>query len=303
MAKSGGDQVSKVLHIVPGLEDVANGMATVAQMLAKEQGDANVVDLREGMRAIEEDETVEEVWVHGLWLPGIWRACLKALRLGKRLVRMPHGSLSPVYLQHQSRLKKRLALPIERYLLNKAHKVVATCAAEKEWILKYAPQVKQTEVTDLKRFFDFGNMEPPSPRLRRSRQGLGNREPAHLLYLGRKHPLKGWEYLERAVKGIKGVELRIVDKVAGADKARAWEWCDVLVLPTLSENFGLVIAEALARGKRVITTDGAPAWANAGDYGGRLKVIDGFVTATPEARVAKLAAAIGDIKAQAGARK
>ena len=300
MAKSGGDQVSKVLHIVPGLEDVANGMATVAQMLAKEQGDANVVDLREGVRAIEEDEAVEEVWVHGLWLPGIWRACLKALRLGKRLVRMPHGSLSPVYLQHQSRLKKRLASPIERYLLNKAHKVVATCAAEKEWILKYAPQVKQTEVTNLKRFFELGMREQGSGNRERE---TGNREQAHLLYLGRKHPLKGWEYLERAVKGIKGVELRIVDKVAGADKARAWEWCDVLILPTLSENFGLVIAEALARGKRVITTDGAPEWANAGDYGGRLKIIDGFVAATPEQRIDKLAASIGDIKAQAGAGK
>ena len=34
----------------------------------------------------------------------------------------------------------------------------------------------------------------------------------------------------------------------------------MLVLPTLSDNFGLVIAEALERGKRVITTDGAPAW-------------------------------------------
>ena len=29
---------------------------------------------------------------------------------------------------------------------------------------------------------------------------------------------------------------------------------------SLSENFGLVVAEALERGKRVITTDGAPAW-------------------------------------------
>ena len=34
----------------------------------------------------------------------------------------------------------------------------------------------------------------------------------------------------------------------------------MLVLPTLSENFGRVIAEALERGKPVITTDGAPAW-------------------------------------------
>jgi glycosyltransferase involved in cell wall biosynthesis len=41
---------------------------------------------------------------------------------------------------------------------------------------------------------------------------------------------------------------------------KVWDWCDVLVLPTLSENFGRVVAEALERGKRVITTDGAPAW-------------------------------------------
>ena len=88
----------------------------------------------------------------------------------------------------------------------------------------------------------------------------------NLLYLGRRHPLKGVEYLERAVKelnhGIHGthgnVELKIVSTAFGEELERVWEWCDVLVLPTLSENFGLVVAEALERGKRVITTDGAP---------------------------------------------
>ena len=35
----------KYLHIVPGVNDVANGMARVARLLAKEQGDAEVVDL------------------------------------------------------------------------------------------------------------------------------------------------------------------------------------------------------------------------------------------------------------------
>ena len=53
---------------------------------------------------------------------------------------------------------------------------------------------------------------------------------------------------------------RMESNVFGEEKERVWAWCDVLVLPTLSENFGLVVAEALERGKRVITTDGAPAW-------------------------------------------
>ena len=82
----------------------------------------------------------------------------------------------------------------------------------------------------------------------------------HLLYLGRRHPLKGLEFLEEAVKEVEGCELRVVSNAFGEEKKKVWEWCDVLVLPTLSENFGLVVAEALERGKRVITTDGAPAW-------------------------------------------
>jgi len=34
-----------IFHIVPGTDDAANGMAVVARLLAKEQGDAGVVDL------------------------------------------------------------------------------------------------------------------------------------------------------------------------------------------------------------------------------------------------------------------
>ena len=56
------------------------------------------------------------------------------------------------------------------------------------------------------------------------------------------------------------VELRIVSDHFGEALEKDWEWCDVLVLPTLSENFGRVVAEALERGKRVITTDGALVW-------------------------------------------
>jgi hypothetical protein len=76
------------------------------------------------------------------------------------------------------------------------------------------------------------------------------------------------EFLEAAVSELNSSTpplptpplLKIVSNAFGAELEKVWEWCDVLVLPTLSENFGLVVAEALERGKRVITTDGAPVW-------------------------------------------
>ena len=258
----------KILHIVPGTSDVSNGMVVVARLLAKEQGDAEVVDLNAGLNAVKKHD-VEEVWVHGMWLPKEWRVCQAVLRSGKRLVRMTHGSLSPVYLTQQGPLKKKLVSPIERYFLRRVDRVVATCEAEADWIRAYlGHRCPPVEVTDIKRFFNLANLNlvnPVNPV----------QKPLHLLYLGRRHPLKGLNYLEAAVKQlqpqIQTVEsrsdllstvckLQVVSNAFGDELEKVWNWCDVLVLPTLSENFGLVIAEALERGKRVITTDGAPAW-------------------------------------------
>ena len=98
--------------------------------------------------------------------------------------------------------------------------------------------------------------------------------PLHVLYLGRRHPLKGVSLLERAVRELNPpipqsvnspIDLRIVSAVFGEELEAVWAWCDVLCLPTLSDNFGLVVAEALERGKRVVVTDGAPAWEPGGE--------------------------------------
>jgi glycosyltransferase involved in cell wall biosynthesis len=58
------------------------------------------------------------------------------------------------------------------------------------------------------------------------------------------------------------VELHVVSDKFGDALEKEWVWADVLCLPTLTEDFGRVVAEALERGKFVITTDGAPAWAD-----------------------------------------
>ena len=145
----------KRLHIVPGLDDAANGLAVVARLLANEQGDAEVVDLNDGLCRIEDAEC-EEVWIHGMWLPKEWQACKRVLKSKKKLVRMTHGSLSPIYLRRQGKWKKRLAGPIERFFLRRADCIVATCATEKEWIEAYlGNRHPKIEVTDIRRFFNL----------------------------------------------------------------------------------------------------------------------------------------------------
>lgn len=299
----------RILHIVPGTSDISNGMVVVARLIAKEQKDAAVLDLNSGLKEIARSD-VEEVWVHGMWLPKEWAVCRNVLKSGKRLVRMTHGSLSPIYLRCQSPLKKFLVSPIERYLLRKASKVIATCQAEADWIRAYEPKVKSIEITNLKRFFNLANTAA-----KKGQNFSPNPHPLHLLYLGRQHPLKGLSYLQEAWNTYYNIcssshssgntqntyynmcsaELRIVSNAFGDELEKVWDWCDVLVLPTLSDNFGLVIAEALERGKRVITTDGAPAWGDGNGYGGRLTYIKGYRDGTTDERVRLLATAIRDL--------
>ena len=234
----------KIMHVSDGWQE-NNGVAVVARRIAAAQkAEGNEVSLRRWVSAAEL-RGADEVWVHCAWMPCLWWAALWA----KRLRRVPHGSFDPLRLAYHG-WKKRLVGCIERWSLRRAESVEALCDAEAEWVRAYEPRVRNVEVCDIKRFFKLDVPQRPIPHDR----------PLRLLFLGRRHPLKGVEYLEEAVRGVDDCELRIESAVFGEAKERAWEWCDALVLPTLSENFGLVVAEALEHGRHVIVTDGAPAW-------------------------------------------
>ena len=276
----------------PGMDDVANGMAVVARMLS------------------EDARFCGAYLVHGAWLPSGWLQCVKRLVSGRGYARMPHGSYSPVYLSGSGRLKKWLVRPIERWLLRRAEKVIATCEAERQWIEAYEPKAK-VEVVDLRKC-NWGCGKKGKASCSASENP--RTAPLRVLYMGRRHPLKGVQYLEEAVREANSeaaggskqwnlgqtyfllFELRVVTDARGEEKEAAFDWCDVLCLPTLSENFGIVVAEALARGKPVITTDGAPAWADEPrknpDGTPRLLYVEGFCDATPDMRVQMLKAAL-----------
>lgn len=277
-------------HIIPGLNDPTCGIAVAAKQLIA--------------RGIGEDG---EVWVHSMWSPMVIKASIKALLTRKRLVRMPHGCTDPTKLAFHWH-KKRWVAPIERWLFRHADKIVATCDDEVAWIKAFEPKVKKVEIVRLQ----VQKRLPIQQSVRLHNENSG--DVLNLLYVGRLHNLKGLEYLFEALpadvklvvigkedgEGAKlqkisdgrGLAVEFRGVVSEEEKNAAYDACDALVLPTLSENFGLVVAEALERGKRVITTDGAPAWGDGNDYGGRLIYLKGYLAGTREERVALLKSAI-----------
>ena len=290
----------KILHVVSGLEDKGNGIAIAAKLIAGEQK-ADLVEARLFACGKCNLSQYDEVWVHSAWLLAVLVSCFRVICSGRRLVRMSHANYDPVRLTYHG-WKKRLVGPIERFCLRRCAMIVATCEAEKGWIEAYlGRRCPPVEVTDIKRFFKLPNSDEGN---------LPSDRPLHLLYLGRRHPLKGLESLGAALRELQdkdiSVNFRVVSSAFGEELKKAWDWCDVLVLPTLSENFGLVIAEALERGKRVITTDGAPAWGVGltgltgfsglySGYEGRLVYLKGYRDGTPQERVRLLKSAIASL--------
>ena len=315
----------KILHICAGWQKW-NGAANIARMIIDEQRRAGHEVSFATWAGIRTLHSADEVWIHCGWLPCLWWAVL----WGRNVHWMPEACYDPVRLRYHG-WKKWLVGPIERFCLRRAKALVATCEAEAGWIRSYlGRRCPPIALTDIKRFFKLGNGELGP--------GNGKKDALHILYLGRKHPLKGVEYLETAVARLtrshpssdrlrgslrsgdtfpvpRSPQLKVVSSAFGDELEKVWDWCDTLILPTLSENFGLVIAEALERGKRVITTDGAPVWGEdlsrvehadhveggevLSGYGGRLLYLKGYRDGTPDFRINLLRSAIENLSCHA----
>jgi len=268
-----------IVHVADGWEE-SNGAANIARLLASEQSARGERVVFRRWTSPWELAAADEVWIHCGWKPCLWWAALWA----RRAVWVPEACYDPVRLAWHG-WKKRLVGPVERWALRRMTRLVATCTEECAWIRVYlGSRCPPVDVTDIRRFF---SRQPPRTA----------HQPLRVLYFGRPHPLKGVEFLEAAIRCLaeKGcaVDYRRVNGVFGEAREDAFVWCDVLVLPTLSDNFGLVVAEALARGCRVVTTDGAPAWADDRD----VVYLRGYRSGSDVDRIRLLAEALSAIGA------
>lgn len=188
-----------------------------------------------------------------------------------------HGMLEPWIMQHNYYRKKWPALRLyQRRALAAADRLVATAERERTHLLEQGYNHKVAIVPNAVDVQDIRMKD--SWQLRKQ-----------ILLLSRLHPVKGIDFLLEAVVRLKEdlAEYQIVvagdgdsdyvnhlkqraqelgichlckfkGGVYGDEKWRLYQESDFLVLPSFTENFGIVVAESLASGTPVVTTQGTP---------------------------------------------
>jgi glycosyltransferase involved in cell wall biosynthesis len=214
------------------------------------------------------------VHIHGTWTPILAIASFIALFKKIPLIISPHGCLEPWALQHRG-FKKKFALALyQHWIFSKAALMVATAKQELFSIRQIGVSVPIAVIPN-------GVDIPVEPVFVNS--GVMRK----FLFLSRLHPKKGlsdlvmaWAKVRRPgwtfviagpdENGHRAEMETLIDSLGlkedfeftglalGEKKEALFAEADVFILPTYSENFGLVVAEALAREIPVITTTGAP---------------------------------------------
>ncbi|MFA9191518.1 glycosyltransferase [Flavobacterium sp. FZUC8N2.13] len=218
-----------------------------------------------------DSEKPDIVHINGIWSPQNWAFQYKAQTLGIKVVVSPHGMLEP-WILAQNPFKKKIALFLyQKKIIQKASYIHATA---------------QMEATNIQAL-GFNNPICIIPNgidlseIIKSKEQYGTRK---MVFLSRIHPKKGIEllldawrnsdtngwtleiagngepsYVKKLIQNANDLEnVWFVGAKYGEEKWDFLRSADVMVLPTYSENFGIVITEALAIGIPVITTKGTP---------------------------------------------
>ena len=222
----------------------------------------------------------ELVHIHGIWHALSHWASVRARKRGIPIVLQPRGMLEPWALEWRS-LKKKLALwAYQARDLESACVLIATADHEAEGFRRFGLRQPIAVIPN-------GIERTPELLINKKKGGSGEKNTRRVLFLGRIHPVKGllnllvawaalnphdWElvlagpdeggHLTQVQKKIARLGLQdsvqYLGSVEDHQKDTVYQSADLFILPSLTENFGVVVAEALSYGLPVITTKGTP---------------------------------------------
>jgi glycosyltransferase involved in cell wall biosynthesis len=220
--------------------------------------------------------TADVIHNHGLWLMPHVSAAWAAAAGRKPLVISTCGMLAPAALAFSPRRKRAFWVLLQGRAVHSAACIHASSEQEAE-------EIRSFGLTNPVAIIPLG-IDIPEPPVQRP----DSFDERVVLSLGRIHPKKGLSRLVHAWAKVEAKyprwRLRIIGPpeaghddelralvitlgltrvsvegpIPGNAKTMAYREADVFVLPTLNENFGLTVAEALAAGTPVISTKGAP---------------------------------------------
>lgn len=217
------------------------------------------------------------VHVNCCWMPACAAVQRIAQKRGYKVVLTPHGMLEPWIIKRHYWTRKVPALWLyQKAAVQRADCVQATAESERDNLLKlgYNSNIKVVRL----------GIDAESIEMKRSWK-----KSRQILFLSRVHVKKGINFLVEAAdvlrnelqgykilvagegeadyveamkrmicdRGLQDI-VQLIGGVYGDEKWRLFQTSDFFVLPTHSENFGLVISESLASGTPVITTVGTP---------------------------------------------
>lgn len=218
-------------------------------------------------------DTADLIHIQHVWTPYLTIIAHAARMKGIPYIITPRGMLEP-WIMAQRPWKKKIGMALyQRRDLRGAVLIHSTCEMEKENILALGFTNRMAVIPN---GIDLEKL--PSPK-----QTYGSKK---IVFLSRIHAKKGIELLLKAWNSIKNkgwtleiagdgeadyvTELKqlivkdqienvlLVGSKYGTEKWALLKSADLFILPTFSENFGIVVAEALVMGVPVITTKGTP---------------------------------------------
>jgi glycosyltransferase involved in cell wall biosynthesis len=288
----------KILHITNSIDKSSGGPSrSVPQTcieLAKlgisielvTQGSADMVAIEESSHLTVQYRSIKELFIYGsrlsakdvdlihlqhIWNPYIQVMAFWAFQKKIPYIITPRGMLEP-WIMANNPWKKKIALFLyQKKAIQRAAHIHATAQME-------ADNIKELG------FSNPISIIPNGIDLSEVKKGKEQYGSKKMVFLSRIHPKKGIEllleawrntdtrdwtleiagngeldYIKTLTQSAEDLEnVRFVGPQYGESKWNFLRSADVMVLPTYSENFGIVVAEALAVGVPVITTKGTP---------------------------------------------
>lgn len=301
-----------LIHVVPSMNAISSGLDISAMRLAIEQlnrglnikvyplkrpskdlhGDFSILKERligfiEFIRLLKKDNSC--IQFHGIWYILYLFLAFFCFLFKRKYYISPHGNLEPYALKIGEKKKSLYIKYLARYFFKLSSGCVVASSKEESSVKKIFTNQKTT-------LLSIG-IEAPLEYIPPI-----NNDLKYIIFIGRLSPEKGIDLLIHSLSLIKdqNLSLRIIGpesnysyslrsmvlelglasrvtflgELYGIEKYTALKYAQLLVLPSFTENFGLVVPEALSYGVPVLTTTGTP-WVN-------LSLAQGCIIVEPE---------------------